>query len=271
MTTDVRALDAVVSTASSVRISEVEWYREVVVDLTIPATLDGLRAALEISSLPGYVCACIGQVWFEFLDGQGERITTFRLHHGVSLAWQWDSGHGELKDGAELLRWLADNGLPGALLGSHERPERLAWIAAMPPALAEHTGDLVGHWPTPVDSKRIVEARKRVDGLEGVLQVLRWCAAGMGNATKTPPYEDVPGLILRETPIAEIVQALESPEADERHDAGAARILLVEKSRVKQRMDVARLPKPIRARIRQAAQAKGYEVPQWAERLLLNA
>ncbi|MGW4206978.1 hypothetical protein ACWEIJ_03235 [Lentzea sp. NPDC004789] len=78
-----------------------------------------------------------------------------------------------------------------------------------------------------------------------VPQLLSWCAAGTGR----PPYEDVPGLILRETPITEIITALQDPRADARHDAGAA----------------------LRARVREAAAARGYELPQWAERLLLNA
>ncbi|MGW6935565.1 hypothetical protein ACWGE0_36270 [Lentzea sp. NPDC054927] len=81
----------------------------------------------------------------------------------------------------------------------------------------------------------------------------------------------MPGLVLRDVPIAEIVMALQDEQAGERHDAGAARILLVDKSRIKQRLDVARLPGPLRVRVREAAAARGHELPQWAERLLLNA
>ncbi|SFR29989.1 hypothetical protein SAMN04488564_12540 [Lentzea waywayandensis] len=268
------ALDDVLRTASSVRVSEIEWYGEIVVDLTRPGVLDGLRAAMAVESLPGVVCACRGQVRFEFFDAHGERLTVVVLHHGIMLAWQWESGHADLADGAELLRWLGEHGLPGPLLSSDERPEWQAWKAAIPPALEEMAGDLVGHWPMAADSKHVVEARERmrsVDSVTGVLQLLAWCAAGMGNQTKSPPYEDVPGLVLRDVPIAEIVAALHSAQADERHDVGAARILLVDKSRIKQRMDVARLPGPLRVRVREAAAARGYELPQWAERLLLNA
>lgn len=272
--TTLSALDDVLRDAASVRVSEIEWYGQIVVDLTEPGELDRLRAALAVADLPGYVCACRGQVRFEFFDARGERLTVVVMHHGISLAWQWLSGHGELADGEKLLRWLGDHGLPGPLLSSAERPERLAWIAAMPPALEEMAGDLVGHWPMAADSKHVAEARKRmriVDPVTGVLQLLAWCASGMGNGTKSPPYEDVPGLVLRDTPIAEIVDALQDPRADGRHDAGAARILLVDKSRVRQRMDVASLPGPLRVRVREAAAARGYELPRWAEILLSKA
>ena len=226
---------------------------------------------MKIGSLPGYVCACRGQFRLEFFDVRGEPLTEVVAHHGVSLAWQWDSGHGELADGAVLLKWLAEHGLPGPALSSSERPERLAWIAAMPPALEEMAGDLVGFFETAHDSKHVAEARKRMRGVDpvtGVLQLLAWNAAGH---VKVQPYEDVPGLILRETPIAEIITALQDPQAGERHDAGAARLLLVDNSRIKQRLDVARLPGPLRVRVREAAAARGYELPKWSERLLLNA
>ncbi|MEV6242838.1 hypothetical protein [Lentzea sp. NPDC051838] len=264
------ALDEVLRNAASVRVSEIQWYGEITVDLSRPEERDRLRAAMKVGSLPGYVCACRGQARLEFFDAQSEPLTEVVLHHGISLDWQWESGHAELADGVVLLRWLEEHGLPGLLLSDAERPERLAWIAAMPPALEEMAGDLVGHFATADDSKHVVEARKRmraVDSVTGVLQLLSWYASGIGGSVKSPPYEDVPGLILRETPIAEIIAALEDPRADARHDAAAARLLLVGNSRIKQRLDVARLPGPLRVRIREA----GYAVPQWAERLLLNA
>jgi hypothetical protein len=124
------------------------------------------------------------------------------------------------------------------------------------------------------DSRHLVEARRRmqqIDPVARVLQLLAWSAAGIGRHPKFPPYEDVPGLVLRETPITEIITALQDAQADERHDVGAARILLVDNSRIKQRLDVARLPGPLRIRVREAAAARGYELPRWAERLLLNA
>jgi hypothetical protein len=70
-----------------------------------------------------------------------------------------------------------------------------------------------------------------------VLQLLEW-SAGVGGGKKYPPYEDVPGLILQDVPIAEIIAAL---------------------------------PGPLRARVWEAAAARGYELPTWAEPLLRKA
>jgi hypothetical protein len=72
-------------------------------------------------------------------------------------------------------------------------------------------------------------------------------------------------------PIAEIIAALQDSQAGEHHDKGAARLLLTDNTRVRQRLDVAALPGPLRIRVREAAKNAGYELPQWAERLLLNA
>ncbi len=268
------ALDDVLRGATGVRVAEVEWFGEVFVDLSRPEDRDRLRAAMAVAELPGCVCACRGQVRFEFLDARGERLTDVVLHHGTTLAWQWDSGHAELADGLVLLRWQEEHGLGSQALGSRERPERLAWIAAMSPALEDMADDLVGHFAMAGDSRHVAEARRRmrqVDSVTGVLQLLAWCSAGIGRGRKFPPYEDVPGLVLRDVPITEIIAALQDPRADERHDAGAARVLLVGKHRIRQRLDVARLPGPLRTRVREAASARGYELPQWAERLLLNA
>lgn len=123
---------------------------------------------------------------------------------------------------------LDEHGLPAPLRGDQVRPERLAWAAAIPPALEELSGDLLCHFEMAADSRHVVEARNRmrsVDPVTGVLQLLAWCAAGTGRQSKYPPYEDVPGLVLRDVPIAEIIAALQDAQADERHDR-AERLLL---------------------------------------------
>ncbi|SDF64848.1 hypothetical protein SAMN05216553_102490 [Lentzea fradiae] len=258
------ALGDVLRHAASVRVEEIDGYGQVVVDR--PEALDGLRAAMEVSALPGHVCACRGQVRFEFFDAEAELLTVVVLHHGIALDWEGYSGHAELADGTALDRWLGEHGL------SWRYESERVWVEAMPPALRDMADDLIGHFALPDDSRHLVAARERLRGVEpvaGVLQVLAWAAAGIGSWDRYPPYEDVPGQILREVPITEIIAALQDPRADERHDAGAARILLCGKSRIKQRLDVARLPGPLRARVRDAA--AGRVLPKWAERLLLNA
>ncbi|MFI6098884.1 hypothetical protein ACIA8G_25295 [Lentzea sp. NPDC051213] len=273
MTADLSALDAVLRNASSVRIAEIEWYGDMIVALSRPDERDRLRAAMAVGSLPGMVCACRGQVRFEFLDAQGERLTVVVLHHGITLDWRGWEGHATLADGAALLRWLDEHGMSAPLRGADERPERLDWIAAIPAALEPMTKQLLGHFRRTSESAVVVEARERMYGADfdpasRVLQLLAWCASGTGRQSDHPPYEDIPGLVLREVPIAEIAAALEDPRAGGGHHAGAARHLLGVKTRDKQRLDVARLPSPVRIRLGEAARAAGVEIPQWAERFL---
>lgn len=263
--TELFALDDVLRRAVSVRVEEIEGYGQIVVNR--PEALGSLRAAMKVSALPGYVCACRGQVRFEFFDAEAEPLTVVVLHHGITLDWQGYSGHAELADGTVLARWLAERGL-----SPQRQNDRREWVEAMPPALRDMAGELVGHFALADDSRHFAAARERLRGVEpvlGVLQLLAWSAAGIGSWDRYPPYEDVPAQILREVPIAEIIAALQDPRADERHDAGAARVLLYGKSRVRQRLDVARLPGLLRARVRDAA--AGRVLPKWAERLLLNA
>jgi hypothetical protein len=163
VTADLSALDAVVRTASSVRVSEIEWYGEIVVDLTRPGVLDDLRAAMAVESVPGVVCACRGQVRFEFLDAQGERLTVVVLHGSSAIDWHGYAGFASLPVGL-LLRWLKEHGLPHPLRHGSARPEWLAWKAAMPPALKDMVGDLMGHFAMTVGSKHVLEARRRIRG-----------------------------------------------------------------------------------------------------------
>ncbi len=262
---DLSALDAVVGDAASVRVSELWSYGEAFVDLSQSDERERLRAAMAVRALPGYVCACCGQVSFEFLDAHGERLATVAFHHGITLAWSGWSGHAELADGAALERWLNEHGLSGEE-GADIRPERLDWVQAVPPALDELANQLLRDFPR---TSVVLKARRLMLGVEPVsrvLQLLAWCASGTGRLSGYPVHEDVPGLILSSVPVAQIAAALEDPRADGRHFAGAARHLLG--GNVRERVDVARLPKPVRVKVGAAAEERGYEIPQWAERLL---
>ena len=112
-TAELSALDSVLRKTFHVRLVEVHASRGrgVVVDLTQPGERDRLRAAMAVRSLPGMVCACMGDVRFELLDARHERLAVVLLHHGITLAWgDWD-GHGVLVDGRALLSWLDRHGL----------------------------------------------------------------------------------------------------------------------------------------------------------------
>ncbi len=266
---ELSALDSVLRNGSSVRLSEISSYGTAYVDLS-PS--DDLFAVMAVKSLSGVVCACAGQVRFEFLDAQGECRAEVVLHHGVALQWrEWD-GLAELADGEALVRWLIERGISAdGGRNADVRPERLDWLQAVPPALNELTDQMLGHFRRTRDSGLVAKAGKLlqdVDPVTRVLQLLAWCASGTGGTPGHPPYEDMPGLVLSHVPIAEIAAALEDPRADEGHFAGAARHLLGEQTREKQRMDMVKLPQPVRTRVAEASRGRGYEIPQWAERFL---
>jgi hypothetical protein len=118
------ALDSVLRDTFHVRLVEVRASRrrDLVVDLTRPGERDRLRAAMAVRSLAGMACACMGDVRFELLDARRERLAVVLLHHGITLAWgDWD-GHGVLKDGRALLRWLDEQGLAQRQPGKIEAP-----------------------------------------------------------------------------------------------------------------------------------------------------
>ncbi|ANZ37545.1 hypothetical protein BBK82_17295 [Lentzea guizhouensis] len=222
---DVAALDAVVCEAASVRVVELEAHGRIVVDLSRSDDRERLRAAMTVSSLPGYVCACRGQVRFEFFDADGARLAVVAFHHGISLAWSEWQGHGELADGTRLERWLDERRLSAQWRDLQQ--ERLDWIRAVPPALEELGGQLLR---SPERAALVTRARRlmlAVEPVSRVLQLLAWCAAGTGWVAGYPPHEAVAGRILDHEPVARIVAALQDPRAGERHVAGAARYFLV--------------------------------------------
>jgi hypothetical protein len=283
-------LDAVLLRASHVRLGMVvprvgdPTESEPVVDLSHPDERDRLRTAMEVESLPGSVCMCSGDVRFEFLDPDGECFAIVALHHGATLRWDGWKADAVLADGRSLLRWLDEHGLADPLRQFEEDEarraradaEEAAWIAAIPPALDTLREPMLalsrtGRDPSP---ELLAEARDRLsqavsDPVNRVLLLLAWCGAGTGRCSGFPVHEKVPGLLLKDVPVAEIVAGLQDPRADGRHFAGAVRHLVGWRSRPEQKRDVAALPAPLRARLRQEAEDSGDPDTQFrAERLL---
>ncbi|MFF3392672.1 hypothetical protein ACFYW1_17315 [Streptomyces sp. NPDC002669] len=272
------ALDSVLGHAVRVRLTEATAFHEdsagsgVVVDLSRAGELDGLRAAMAVGSLPGGVCMCSGDVQLEFLDAHGLFLTAAFLHHGVTLRWDGWDGDAVLVDGRSLLRWLDLHGVPGPLRQFEEdelryqraREEERSWLAAMPPALNEFSEAMLGLSRTggSASPQLLTAARDRLrqsvpDPVNRALLLLAWCGAGSGLCSGFPSHEAVPGLLLGEVPMAEIIAGLQDPRADARHDAGAVRHLVGWKSRPEQKRDVDALPAPLRARLLQGALASG--------------
>ncbi|WP_329788832.1 hypothetical protein V1227_30840 [Lentzea sp. DG1S-22] len=244
------ALDDVVRKASHVRFTEVgtpDEFVEVGVD-------DELRAALAVESSPGGVCACRGDVRFEFLGARREVLAAVVLHHGITLAWNGWHGHAVLSDGEALRAWLRRR--------DTARPADEDWVAAIPPALRGLTRRMLRPVRWTAGSRLLAQARTllgAVDPVTGTLQLLAW--RGSGGAQ----HAEIPALLLLAVPLSKIGTALKDPRADERHYAGAVRHLLGADGR--ERSDAGRLPRSVRMRLADAAG----EIPEWAEPLLRKA
>lgn len=123
MAAELSALDEVLNDACHVRLVEVRASRRaIVVDVTGPGERERLRKVMAVRSLPGMVCACMGDVRFEILDARLERLAVVLLHHGITLAWSDWECHGVLADGRALLRWLHEHGLGQQQTGKTEAP-----------------------------------------------------------------------------------------------------------------------------------------------------
>ncbi|MFF8714999.1 hypothetical protein ACF07T_26685 [Streptomyces sp. NPDC015184] len=234
------ALDSVLGYAAQVRLTEATAFQEdsagsgVVVDLSRPGELGGLRTAMAVGSLPGSVCMCSGDVQLEFLDARGLFLTAAFLHHGVTLRWDGWDGDAVLVDGRSLLRWLDLHGVPGPLrqfeedeLRYQRAKEEESWLAAMPPTLSEFSEAMLRLSRTggSASPQLLAAARDRLrqsvpDPMNRALLLLAWCGANSGLCSGFPSHEAVPGLLLGDVPMAEIIAGLQDPRADARHDAG---------------------------------------------------
>lgn len=267
LTDETAALDSVLQQAHVARMSAVNGFRanrEIRVDLSDPAESTQLRTAMAVESLPGFHCMCLGDVRFEFFGRDGERLAVVVLHHGASLRWEHWEGDAVLANGCLLLAWLDRHGMPGPMEqfeADRQRAEEAAeeersWLAAMPTGLegsADRILDLsrTGARPSPDLLAELTERLQSTfpDPVERVLALLHWHGSGSGRCSGYPVHEDVPGQLLGRVPIADLLTALADQRAEERHDAGAVRHLVGWKTRPRQKLDVAGLPEPLRARL----------------------
>ncbi|MBC6460186.1 hypothetical protein [Actinomadura sp. HBU206391] len=245
---------------------------EILADLSEPAELDRLRRAMAVDSVPGAVCACAGDVRFEFLDEDGRHLTTVVFHHGVTLRWDGWDGDAVLADGRSLLHWLEEHGAPGPLrqFEEDERQRQQAgrqeaeWLSAMPAALEDLSGRMLALSRTGGDPSPdlLGELRDRLrqaipEPVSRALTLFEWCGAGSGRCSGFPVHEIVPDLLLKDMPIVEIIAGLQDPRAEARHYAGAVRHLVGWRTRAKQKRDLDAIPAPLKARLLQEAQASG--------------
>ncbi|MGW3983472.1 hypothetical protein [Streptomyces mirabilis] len=138
------------------------------------------------------------------------------------------------------------------------------WRAAMPTTLDDLSVQILSLSQTGESASLDLLTELKVqlelafpDLITRTLTLLAWCGAGSGRCSGYPLHEEVPGLLLKEIPITEIVASLQDPRADSRHYAGAVRHLVGWKSRPRQRKDIDALPEPMKVRLLQQARASG--------------
>jgi hypothetical protein len=272
-----KALDDVLQTARRVRVTEGGAYGGrplggvVLVDERDDAALLALRHALAVERTTDGMCMCLGDLAFEFFDADGRRTAVVGFHHAHSLRWPGWSGDALLADGVRVLHWLADRGADGPLEREEARHRdrveaqvaQQRWLAAVPAAVRD-LGDAIvatsrtGHAPDDLlDLLRQRLSEAYPDPVERAGALLAWFGSGTGRCSGFPVHEGLPGLLLAEMPIADIVGALQRLNADTRQDEGAIRHLSGWKSRKHQARDIARVPAQLRARLLAAARASG--------------
>lgn len=117
-----QSLDAMLAKVTRVRIIDGGVYKDralgtqTLFDITDTQSIIGLRNSLAIIEDKNTFshCTCDGDYAIEFYKGK-RLITTIGLHHGSSIRWDAWKYDALLKDGLQLLNWLADKGLEAPL------------------------------------------------------------------------------------------------------------------------------------------------------------
>lgn len=246
--TRVRVLDGGVSGSRALG-------KEVLLDVADTGSIATLRdclAIVEDASTFGH-CMCLGDYALELYAGR-RRIATIGLHHGRSVRWSAWKHDALLRDGRQLLTWLADRGAT-APLEAYEEDQRRAeeyrqaairWQQAMPACLHPYweqiqasAGNMVGFIPVPQKGKAQQDQAEAPTGgvspllraLETeypdvgtrVLELFKWYGSGMGPWSGFPAYESVVETLLLEFPTSQLVTALTRRPLTPVHLEGAAR------------------------------------------------
>lgn len=205
----------------------------VLLDTSMEFDLAELKQSLAILDGPGGHCMCCGGPTLEFLSSQSETLAAIGIHHGRSVrraAWKDDA---ELLDGHRLLDWLAQRGVPGPLAEFFEAQQRdeqgradwLRWQAAMPDCLKQLPTDV---WQRVTETSDLTPVQQALsteypDLRTRILAIFRWFGNGAGPWTGFPAYEQLAEQILLQTPVDELVVALQNASTSEEELEGAAR------------------------------------------------
>jgi hypothetical protein len=282
---DIDQWNRVLESARRIRVSRVMGRSTVLIDTSEPEAVQELRVALRVADLPGAYCMCPGDEALELLDETGRPIATVTLHHGVSLRWAGWTSDGMLEDGMRVLNWMAERGFsePRERFFQQQRAAEksreldLQWLAAAPIPLRPLGERLLAPSREGVTSAELLDdCRSRLLAAypniqERTLALLDWNGRGTGRCSGFPVHEEIPGRLLSEIPIQDIVDALQCGRATGAHLAGAVRHLVGWKSRPKQKADLERLPESLRQALLDQAEQSGDEDKRGRARYLLGA
>lgn len=233
------ALDTIMDQVHAVRVfnggcdGDTRFGSELLLETTEPTDLASLRVALRIVDGGDAHCMCFGDPTFELLSAERSRVALLGLHHGVAIRWAGWKGDAALTDGALLLAWLAQRGVPqplhefeaqAARRRQHQRDEE-QWLAAMPPALAPLWADAVDQFGS-ADLAPLNAALVSAWPSEHtrILALLAWFGSGAGPWSGFPAYEQVAEALLLQYPTAHLVAAMESTPLKPAQLEGAARL-----------------------------------------------
>jgi hypothetical protein len=195
------------------------------------ASIDALRRCLTIIEDPhtfGH-CMCLGNNAIEcYADHR--LVATIGLHHGKTIRWDVWRHDGRLRDGLDLVNWLAGRGVTGPLEEFREEQQRTAeaeeaaqrWYDAIPPCLRLYWPQMQG-FTVDLEPLRQALSHAYPDGASCARALFEWFGSGMGPWSGFPMYEEVAERLLSDFPTEALITALSQQSLSPRHLEGAAR------------------------------------------------
>lgn len=252
------SLDGLLKTVTRIRIIAGGTYKgkalgkTVLLDTDDADAIASFRDSLRIVEDPGTFghCRCYGDPAIE-LYKKRKKVATIGYHHGRSIRWEVWKHDAILKDGEQLVTWMAERGVTGpkkAVEAAKQRAEEAArntarWRAATPACLVpllEKQQDTPG-MATFVPDKPASTPHQQGQPLgpyapfiaaleadipdldERILALLHWFGNGAGPWSGYPSYEKIVEKLLPAFPTESIIAALDRHPLTPDHLEGAAR------------------------------------------------
>ncbi|SRR6266568_2061358 len=218
-----------------------------------PEDLESLRACVRFrDDANGAFCMCWGTLAFVFFRDD-EQLAVLGFHHGESFRWDRWFGDGPLLENQGVLDWLSERGIPGPSLEVEQMKQQQAlqkMYLATPVCLARFQ-NMLSHrasqtlavlsyesqhlHPSPfrgeverLQQKYPLELLQRVmeeshpNPQERALLLFRWYGHFRGAWNGFPAFEAEPAMLLQQTPLEVLIQAIDSVELSMEELEGAA-------------------------------------------------